>query len=172
MPRRSAKSLSVDEDLGQLPVTHRQVITESYLDLMGHMNVSWYTHLFSSATLGTFLLMGMDKGYFKESQAGSFALESHIQYLAEVLVGKNVSIRSRLLGSSERFFHFMHFLINDDDHVLSATCEFVGAHMDLEKRRIAPMPPRIQKLTQQVCDEHAQLLWEPPVCGIMKASGG
>ena len=168
MPRRTAKSLSLEDDLGQLPVTHRQVIPESYLDMMGHMNVSWYTQLFSASTMGTLRLMGMSKEYFVEHQAGSFALESHIQYLAEVLVGKNVSIRTRLIGSSQRMFHFMHFLINDDDGVLSSTCEFVGAHMDLKKRRIAPMPARIRDITQQVCEQHAQLAWKAPLCGTMR----
>jgi len=168
MTRRRAKSLSIEKDLGQLPVTHQQVIPESYLDMMGHMNVSWYTQLFSSSTLGTLNLMGMDKEYFVNSRAGSFALESHIQYLAEVLVGKNVSIRTRLLGASQRMFHFMHFLINDDDQVLSSTCEFIGAHMNLENRCIAPMPPRVQQATQKVCEKHAQLAWQAPSCGIMR----
>ena len=168
MPRRTARALSVEDDLGQLPVTHRQVIPESYLDMMGHMNVSWYTQLFSSSTIGTLKLMGMTKEYFKENQAGSFALESHIQYLAEVLVGKNVSVRTRILDCSQRMFHFMHFLINEDDQVLSSTCEFIGAHMDLKKRGIAPMPPHIQETTQRVCGEHAKLTWKSPVCGIMR----
>jgi len=136
--------------------------------LMGHMNVSWYTQLFSSSTLGTLKLMGMDKDYFVSQRAGSFALESHIQYLAEVLVGKNVSIRTRLLGSTQRMFHFLHFLVNEDDQVLSSTCEFVGAHMDLAKRGIAPMPDAIRQATQKLCDQHAQLSWQPPICGIMK----
>lgn len=168
MPRRTAKALSLENDLSQLPVTHRQVIPESYLDMMGHMNVSWYTQLFSASTMGTLKLMGMDKEYFVENQAGSFALESHIQYLAEVLVGKNISVRTRLVGSSQRMFHFMHFLINDDDQVLSSTCEFVGAHMDLEKRRIAPMPIPIREITQKICEQHAQLTWKAPLCGIMR----
>ena len=120
------------------------------------------------STIGTLHLMGMSEEYFREYQAGTFALESHIQYLAEVLVGKNVTVRTRLLDSSKRMFHFMHFLINDDDHMLSSTCEFIGAHMDLEKRCIAPMPPHIQLATQEVCAEHAQLAWKAPTCGIMK----
>jgi len=132
------------------------------------MNVSWYTQLFSSSTMGTLQLMGMNKDYFVSNSAGSFALESHIQYLAEVMVGKNVSIRTRLLGSTQRMFHFMHFLINDDDQVLSSTCEFIGAHMNLAKRCIAPMPPHIREITKKVCDQHAQLSWQAPTCGIMR----
>ena len=168
MPRRIAKALSVERDLGPLPVTHRQIIPESYLDMMGHMNVSWYTQIFSSATMGTLQLMGMTKEYFQENKAGSFALESHIQYLAEIMVGNDVSVRTRILDHSRRMFHFMHFLVNDDDQVLSSTCEFIGAHMDLNRRGIAPMPAHILEATERVCREHTELTWKAPVCGIMR----
>ncbi|MEJ7639637.1 MAG: hypothetical protein WKF75_17105 [Singulisphaera sp.] len=39
-------------DLNSLPITYRASIPESYLDEMGHMNVTWYTHLFSQAMGG------------------------------------------------------------------------------------------------------------------------
>jgi len=38
-------------DLSSLPVLHRADIPETYLDEMGHMNVMWYTHLFSEGAL-------------------------------------------------------------------------------------------------------------------------
>ena len=40
-------------DLTALPITHRAVIPDDYLDEMGHMNVMWYTHLFSLARGGS-----------------------------------------------------------------------------------------------------------------------
>ena len=50
MPR---VNLNLD-DVRQLPVTHRQTIPEEYLDVMGHMNVMWYTHLFGEGMGGCF----------------------------------------------------------------------------------------------------------------------
>ena len=61
-------------NLTLLPITHQATIPESYLDMMGHMNVMWYTHLFARATVGLFQLMGMDRDYFQEHHSGSFAL--------------------------------------------------------------------------------------------------
>lgn len=168
MPHRIAKALSVQDEIEQLPVTHQAIIPKSYLDLMGHMNVAWYSQLFSSSTVGSLRLMGLDRDYFQQNHAGSFALATHILYLAEVLVGKHVSVRTRLLGVSEKRFHFIHFLVNDDDKVLSATGEFVGTHVDMKTRRTAPLPPHLRESIQKLCDEHAQLAWTPPVCGIMK----
>ena len=48
---QAAKHLRLDE-LSVLPVTHEAVIDEEYLDSNGHMNVSWYLHLFNRATGG------------------------------------------------------------------------------------------------------------------------
>ncbi len=63
-------------DLTALPITHRAVIPETYLDEMGHMNVMWYTHLFSLGAWGLFQLVGLNREYFEANQAGSFALDS------------------------------------------------------------------------------------------------
>ena len=34
-------------DIRQLPLTHSATITDDFLDDLLHMNVMWYTHLFS-----------------------------------------------------------------------------------------------------------------------------
>ena len=79
-------------ELNVLPITHRAAIPESYLDEMGHMNVMWYTHLFSLASGGLFELVGLNRAYFEANQAGCFALATHVRYLAEVRVGQPVRI--------------------------------------------------------------------------------
>ena len=51
-------------DLTALPITHRAVIPDAYLDEMGHMNVMWYTHLFSMGAWGLFQMVGLNRAYF------------------------------------------------------------------------------------------------------------
>lgn len=155
-------------ELERLPITWTAVIPESYLDEMGHMNVMWYTHLFSNATGGLFDLAGMTLEYFTANQAGSFALEAHVRYLAEVRAGGYVTVRSRALGRSAKRLHFMHFLINDDGQRLSATGEFVSTHVDMRVRRSSPMPPQIVETYDRLLGEHARLRWDVPVCGVMR----
>src|SRR4051812_22801694 len=96
--------------LQALPVTQRALIPESYLDEMGHMNVMWYTHLFSNATGGIFDRIGLTDVYCEANRAGAFALEQHIRYLKEVRAGDRVTVRTRLLGRTAKRMHFMHFL--------------------------------------------------------------
>src|ERR1700675_765575 len=108
-------------DLEGLPITLRWHIPENYRDEMGHMNVMWYAHLFSNA-FGEFAdRFGFNLAYFRSQQAGSFALETHTRYLAEVRIGNHVTVRSRLLGRSPKRIHFMHFMTIDETGALAAT---------------------------------------------------
>lgn len=155
-------------DLSSLPVTYRQQIPADYRDDMGHMNVMWYTHLFSC----TFELyadqFGFNEQYFREHHAGSFALETHVRYLAEVRVGQHVTIRSRVLGRSAKRMHFMHFMTVDESGALSCIQEGIGAHIDMRTRRMAPLPDDIARRFDALVQEQNKLPWDPPVCGVMK----
>ena len=155
-------------DLAPLPITGRKTIPEEYLDEMGHMNVMWYTHLFSEATGEMFQLFGLTDDYCEVNNAGAFALECHLRYLAEVRVGKTVRIHSRLVGRSEKRWHFMHFMAIEDDQRIAATAEFVGAYIDMRVRRTSPIPLEMALQFDQVLAEHDALDWDLPLCGIIK----
>jgi acyl-CoA thioester hydrolase len=155
-------------DLSGLPITHRQEIPESYRDEMGHMNVLWYTFLFGCSFDKFAGQFGFDDAYFLANQMGSFALETHIRYLAEVHIGKHVTIRSRALGRSEKRLHFMHFMTIDETGALAATQEHIGAHIDMRIRRMAPLPESITTRFDKLVAEQNALGWDPPVCGAMK----
>ncbi|MCS6866154.1 MAG: thioesterase family protein [Gemmataceae bacterium] len=156
-------------DLAALPLTHRAVVPAAYLDDMGHMNVMWYTHLFSGGTGGLYELIGLTRAYWAAHQAGSFALEQHLRYLKEVRVGQQVTIRSRVLGRSAKRIHLMHFMTLDDAARIAATCETVATHVDLTIRRSSPWPEAIAAAIDRLLAEHARLPWVAPVCGAMKA---
>jgi acyl-CoA thioester hydrolase len=152
--------------LADLPETARQTIPAEYLDLMGHMNVMWYTHLFSNATIRFFEMIGLTREYMQANRSGSFALEVHVRYYAEVHVGQEVVLYTRALGRSAKRFHMMHFL-SIGEETLSATSEFVSAHIDLTTRRMAPLPEPIAAALDRLIDQHRRLSWQPPVCGVM-----
>ena len=165
MPR-----LTVDlADLRQLPETHAQTIPEDYLDAMGHMNVMWYTHLFSLGFAGLIRIMGAIELFSPDSDGGSFMLESHIRYLSEVRAGQTIRIRSRLIGRSEKRFHALHFMTNDDKQDVSATFETVSSYVSLSQRRTAPLPSRLAASMDQLVAESQALSWDAPVCGIMSS---
>jgi acyl-CoA thioester hydrolase len=155
-------------NLAPLPITHEATIPESYLDMMGHMNVMWYTHLFGRATCGLFDLVGMDRAYFEDRQFGSFALAQFFRYKKEVRAGEKVTLRSRLLERSERQFHVIHFMTKGDGHVVAATGEFLAAHIDMTTRRTAPFAPHVADNLDRMIAQHSVLDWEPPISGAIQ----
>ena len=82
-------------NLSSLPVTHRAVIPQDFIDEFGHVNVMWYTLLFTEAAGGLFQLVGLTPEHFTTSRTGSFALAQHFRYLKEVRLGQLVTLRSR-----------------------------------------------------------------------------
>ena len=155
-------------DLEALAVTHRQQIPESYRDEFGHMNVMWYTYLFSAAMPKFGEQFGQTEMYFLENKAGSFALEAHTRFLSEVLIGKHITVRSRALGRSAKRLHFMHFMTIDETGALAATQEHVSAHIDMRIRRMAPLPDELARRFDELVTVQNRLPWPAPICGAMR----
>ena len=154
-------------DLSALPVTGQIGIPEDYLDEMGHMNVMWYIYLFGRAGEKLFGTFGMTREFMEKQRAGAFALEAHIHYFQEVRVRDQVAIRSRLIGRTEKRYHVMHFMSHEDGR-LAAMGEFVGAHIDMTTRRMAPIPGPVAREFDRLQAEHTRLPWPAPLTGVMK----
>ena len=155
-------------DWNALPVLATKVVPADWIDFMGHMNVMWYTHLFGRGVLEFFTTVGLTQEYFAENNAGSFVLEQHIRYLAEVRVGETVSVRARALGRSERKLHFIVYLVKEGVSVLAATSEIISGHIDMSRRRTSPIPPPIAFVFDEVLRMHAILSCPAPVNGFMR----
>lgn len=151
----------------QLPLTYQAVIPEEYLDVMGHMNVMWYTHLFSLAMGGLFQRVGLAWDKLEEHHGGTFALESHVRFLSEIRVGDAIEVHSRVIARSEKRFQVMHFMTNQTKQDTSATLEAINAYIDMRKRRMASLPPGVMQKFDTLIAEHTHLPWSPPLCGVM-----
>jgi acyl-CoA thioester hydrolase len=154
-------------DLSSLPQTNHKVIPAEYIDIMGHMNVMWYIHIFDYGTRNLFDNFGFGEEYIRRTGMGSFALESHIRYLAEVKLGEAVTVRSRVLGRSAKTIHFIHFMVKDQDGSLAATIEVLGAHADLTQRKVTPFPAEVLTRLDALLRVHQGLPWQAPVCGVI-----
>ncbi len=155
------------EQVIQLPKTHSTTIAEEYLDAMGHMNVMWYTHLFSVGMGSLMNSVGLEWEVITEHHAGTFALESHVRYFSEVRVGQEIALYGRVIARSEKRFQAMQFMINQDKRDVSASLEVINAYIDLNARRMAAMPKQVRENLDRLILEHSQLDWPAPVCGIM-----
>ncbi len=154
--------------LEELPVYHQETIPSDYLDVMGHMNIRWYMALYDKAMRNFFVSHGLTADYISENQTGTFALKHMIHYYAEVRVGQNVAVRTRLLQRSDRRFHAMHFMINETTGQLASTLELLGTFANLQKRRATSIPPEIAAEFDAKLKADRQLDWAAPVSGVMR----
>jgi hypothetical protein len=54
-----------------------------------------------------------------------------------------------------------------NEPILAATCEFLGAHIDMRTRRTGPFARHIAENIDRLIAEHSQLPWQPPLCGAL-----
>ena len=160
------------EQIQTLPLTHEETVSPEWLDVMGHMNVAYYTAMFSSAMRGFRTSLGLGNEKIKQLQVGTFAIETQTRYLRETLVDDQLQIHTRVLGRSKscKRFHAMHFAVNvsrRDSTFVAATYEAIVAVVDLNARRMTAMPNTFRELLDAKIVEHQSLNWAPPVCGSM-----
>jgi len=160
-------SVFPDVDLTELPKTVEGEVLESYIDVMGHMNVAWYTHFFSQSMLGLYHHMGFELDDAAGSSTGSFALETHVRYFREVRQGEQVEIYSRFIARNEKRVHVMNFMWNKSRKQISASFEVVSMSMDMAKRKPTPFPVDVGIQMDSMVAAHKKLDWEAPLCGVM-----
>ena len=159
-------AISLDQ-LVSLPAVYRTVIPPAYEDRNGHMNMRWYLAIYDEAGDAMYPMLGLTADYFAASGAGGFDVEHHLWYSSEVRIGDTVVIRARILARSLKLFHYMMFMVNETQGILSSLFECVHAHADLRARRTAPFPTQVAAQIDAFVAEHRALAWPAPVSGSM-----
>jgi acyl-CoA thioester hydrolase len=165
----AARTFPRVEEVSALPVTHRGVVAPEWIDVMGHMNVAWYTHVFSHGVGGLLELIGTTPEVFEKGRVATVALEVHVHYLRELHLGARLRVHGRLLGVSQKRFHQVSFIVDEGAGRLAAVSEGVGTYFDKEARRAVAMPPDVAERARRLVAEHAALPWPAPVTGTMGA---
>ncbi len=131
------------DDALALPRMLEAVVEPRFIDSMGHMNVSWYVHLFDRATWAFFQSVGIDADYRRRAGAGMFAVEHHIRYLSELREGEPLAVHVRRIALGARSLRLHLVMIDTTHQKLSAAAEVVGVHIDMSVRRPSPFPEDI-----------------------------
>lgn len=156
-------------DLRQLPCYHRLTIPYSYLDGMGHMNIQYYLAMGSDSATTMLNRFGMTPSYMLNERGGVFLLAQHTRYLAEIHVGQEIAVYTRLIGRSPKRLHFIQFLVNETADQLAATIEGVNSHAHLDTRRTTPYPEALTAVIDPLLATHQTLPWAAPLCGILSS---
>lgn len=147
--------------------TLRETVRAEWTDYNGHMNLAYFVLIFDLATDTFYSEFGLGEDYCKRTGHSTFAVESHTNYLAEVLAAAPVRCTTQLLGFDEKRMHYFHRMYREDDGVLAATMELMAVHVDLGLRKVAAMPDDIQSRLGEIFVAHAPLDRPPQVGRVM-----
>lgn len=143
------------------------VIPAEYEDENGHMNVRHYFDLALTAVNTVFERIGIVDEYRRSRGQGIFTAEHHLSYYAEVHAGESVSGYYTFVDRSDKVFHGMAFLLNDDTHKLVYSLEVVAPHVDMTTRRVVPFGDDLAAIVDAEIGRTAHREFKLPVCGTM-----
>ncbi len=118
----------------------------SDLDANRHLANTAYINFMSHTRMGFLMENGFGQKELAERNLGPVVFYEHIYYFREVFAGKPVRVSLQLKGLSEdgMYFEFVH---NFYDHKGRnfASCEMMGAWIDLETRKLTALPDDFYK---------------------------
>jgi acyl-CoA thioester hydrolase len=136
---------------------YSETVRPEWIDYNGHMNLAYYVLAFDHATDAFFDHIGLGADYLKRAGASTFALEAHITYEREMMVGAPMRFTTQLLGHDSKRLHYMHFMYHGEEDWLAATTELVSLHVDMTARRSAPMPDAVRQRLDAIAVGHDRL---------------
>lgn len=115
-------------------------IQPEWIDYNGHLNMAYYNVLFDQGADEAFAHLGMGPDYARERRLTTYTAEIHVCYVRELHLSDKVTCSLHLLDYDEKRFHFYQELRHVDGW-LSATCENLTLHVDMNGPKVCPMPP-------------------------------
>lgn len=120
---------------------HAETVPPEWVDYNGHMNVAFYVLAFDHATDALLDHLDLGAAYRQRENKSVFVVETHVNYLNEVLQGARLLFDTIVLDADAKRLHFCHEMrIDGGDGGPVAVTELMSVHVDLESRGTAAFP--------------------------------
>ena len=86
-----------------------------------------------------------------------FVLETHVNYLQELMAGERIRCTTQLLDADAKRIHYFHRMLRTEGEDLVATTELILLHVALDTRRGIPMPDVVRARIGDILNRHRQL---------------
>jgi acyl-CoA thioester hydrolase len=136
---------------------HRETVRPEWIDYNGHMNVAYYVLVFDHATDAVLDYVDLGANYRAASGCSIFVVEAHVTYDREVNAGESLRITSRVVATEGKKFILYHEMFRGDEGEVAATNEVLCLHVDLARRRSAPMPSASAERLKRIAEVHGRL---------------
>lgn len=134
-------------------------VEPAWIDYNGHLNMAYYHVLFDRGLDQAALRIGLGPDY-AATGASWFTIETHVRYLREIHENERVTVAVRLVDCDDKRIHWWQELWSEDRAFLSATCETMTVHVDLNDRRVTPFPEPMREIIARWHAEEAE--WPTP----------
>jgi acyl-CoA thioester hydrolase len=132
-------------------------IEPHWIDYNGHLNMAYYSVLFDNALGEALALVGLGEDYVRDRGSSFFTGEVHVVYKRELRVDDPVRVRLQLVDFDRKRLHIFQELCHAADGWVSATCELISLHVDLERRKVVPFPDDILANLEAMRSSHGWL---------------
>ena len=136
------------------PAETGRVLAE-WIDHNGHLNLAYYIVLFDQATDALWQAIGLGAAYRARTGCGTFAVETHTLYMAELIEGDDTRSVSTVLGAGAKRLHIAHELHRVRDGAIVARQKLMYLTVDLTTRRSVPWPAETLASLQAAAAAHA-----------------
>lgn len=133
-------------------------VKSEWIDYNGHMNVGYYGVAFDLALeemVGDHL--GIGEVYVNTAGAGPYMIQSHLQFLREMLEGDAFYFHFRLLDHDRKRLHYFGEMYAEKDGVLCATQEGIIINVSQTTGRGADFPSWAMARLEQMQSDHSGL---------------
>lgn len=132
-------------------------VKPEWIDHNGHMNVAYYLLAFDECVGELFDYMGLTHAYRREQRAGTFVGDFHIQYVRELMQGDPFRVEHQIVDCDSKRIHFCQEMFQADEGYLAARSEVISLHMDMNQRRVSPMPDAMFEHISNIREAHSTL---------------
>jgi len=139
-------------------------VPQDWIDYNGHMNLAYYVMAFDH-DLDDLLdrEIGAGPSFSKSHNQGPFALQNHVHYLDELLLGEEFYCKFLMLDGDAKRVHIAGSMHRASDDAPVCVMEQVLINVDHETRRSAPYPQDIQDRISAMVAAHADIARPPQI---------
>ena len=130
--------------------THRAVVHPWNCDVLGHMNVRWYAHLFDDAEFHLWSVIGLSHATLKKSGIVTVIANTNTDFLHEIAAGELITITSAFTNLGGKSLTISQRMTNSETNTLIATQSTIAVFFNMKTRKASPMPDNIRKKLEGV----------------------
>jgi acyl-CoA thioester hydrolase len=133
--------------------THRAVVHPWNCDVLGHMNVRWYAHIFDDAEFHLWSSIGLSHATLKKEGVVTVRANTNTDFMHEASAGELLTVKSAFTKLGNKSLFISQQMTNSENNNLVAKQEVVCVFFNMNSRQAVPMPHDIRTKLETVLVE-------------------